>query len=436
MSAWSEIGIIVLLTLLNGVFTGAEIAMLSVRKTRLRELADEGNRSAQAALRLRKTPETLLATIQIAITVIGATTAVFGGARLEGPLTALLTRIGLGEPAEWLAFVLVIMLVSYLTLVLGELVPKSLALRSPERFALAIASPLAALSTLGRPLVWLLTVSSNAVLRPFRDRTTFSESRLSPDELQQLVEESAEAGALHAGAAEIASHAIDLARLRVNALMIPRTKIVSIEASATQQSVLRVLRESPHARYPVHEGNVEHVCGYVLARDVYDAILRGSLSLPRLARPVPFFPETTLALDVLRALQAAKQQLGLLVDEQGGLAGLVTIEDIAEDLFGDILEEHESPRRLVWQEDGARSHVALGDAPIHEVNRVLEGDLTDDTSATTMAGLVAEKAGRVPVVGERVAVGARVEAEVLEASPRQVEKLRLHVRGDEPAGGG
>lgn len=436
MSVWLEVGLILLLTLLNGVFTGAEIAMLSVRKTRLRELADAGNRSAKAALRLRRTPEALLATIQIAITVIGATTAVFGGARLEEPLTALLYRIGLGESAEWLAFVLVIMLVSYLTLVLGELVPKSLALRAPERFALVVAGPLAGLSTLGRPLVWLLTVSSNVVLRPFRDRTTFSESRLSPDELQQLVEESAEAGALHIGAAEIASHAIDLARLRINALMTPRTRIVSIEASATQADVLRVLRERPHARYPVHEGDAEKVCGYVLARDVYEASLRGALSLRALVRPIPFFHETTLALDVLRALQAAKQQLGLLVDEQGGLAGLVTIEDIAEDLFGDILEEHESPRRLLWQEDGGRSHVALGDAPIHEVNRMLEEELSDATSATTMAGLVVEKAGRVPTVGERVAVGSRVEAEVLEASPRQVEKLRLHTRSDDESAGG
>lgn len=437
MSPWAQIGVIVLLTVLSGVFTGAEISMLSVRKTRLRELAEHGNEPAKAALRLRNAPERLLATIQIGITVIGATTAVFGGARLEAPLAELLSRLGLGAWSEWVAFVLVIMLVSYLSLVLGELVPKSIALRAPERFALLVATPLAALSALGRPLVWLLTASSNALLRPFNDRATFSESRLSPDELQQLVEESSTSGALHGGAGEIASRAIDLAGLRAKALMIPRKKIVSIDVEATQADVLRVLRDTPHARYPVHEGTADKVCGYVLARDVYDAIVRGTLALRELVRPIPFFPSTSRAIDVLRAFQAAKQQLGLLVDEQGGIVGLLTIEDIAEDLFGEILEEHETLRPSVWQEEGRASHLALGEAPIHEVSRVLGEDLTVGTMATTLAGLVAERAGRVPAAGEWTRVGTHVEAEVLEATPRQVGKLRLHVRaGDGAAEGG
>jgi putative hemolysin len=296
---------------------------------------------------------------------------------------------------------------------------------------LTVARLLVALSALGRPLVWLLTASSNALLRPFHDRATFSESRLSPDELQQLVEESSASGSLHGGAGEIASRAIDLARLRANALMIPRTKIVSIDVEATRDELLRVLREAPHARYPVHELDVEKVCGYVLARDVYDAIVGGTLALRELLRPIPFFPASIPAIEVLRAFQAAKQQLGLLVDEQGGLAGLITIEDIAEDLFGDILEEHETPRPTVWREDGRASHVALGEAPIHEVSRLLGEDLGEATTATTIAGLVAERAGRVPAVGERAMVGDRVEAEVLEATPRQVGKLRLHVHDED-----
>jgi putative hemolysin len=433
MSPWHEVGIIVLLTAFNGVFSGAEIAMLSVRKTRLRELADDGNPAAKAALRLRKTPESLLATIQIGITVIGATTAVFGGARLEEPLTAMLHGLGFGGAAEWLSIVIVIGLVSYLSLVLGELVPKSLALRSPERFALLVSTPLVGLAALARPLVWLLTASSNAILRPFHDRTTFTESRLSPDELQQLVEESAEAGALHGSAGEIASRAIDLSRLRVNALMIPPAKIVAIDVHASQPEVLGVLRSRPHARYPVHEGRADRICGYVLARDVYDAIVRGTLSLRTLVRPLPFYPATTPAIDVLRALQAARRQLCLLADERGAIAGLVTIEDIAEDLFGEILEEHETHRPLAWPEPDA-THVALGEAPVHEVSRMLDEDLGVGAAATTMAALVAEMAGRVPAVGERMLVGPRVEAEVLEATPRQVAKVRLRVRREEDGG--
>ena len=431
MTVWSELATVLVLTLFNGVFTGAEIAMLSVRKTRLQELAGEGSGAARAALRLRRAPEALLATIQIGITVIGASTAAFGGARLEAPIAQILSGMGLGSASEGVAFALVIVLVSYLSLVIGELVPKSLALRTPERVALLVARPLVGLSALSRPVVWLLTASSNVILRPFRDRTTFLEGRLSPAELQQLVEESAVAGALHAGAGEIASRAIDLAWLKANALMVPRTEITSIDVDAAEEDVVAVLRAVPHARYPVHESTVEQVIGYVIAREVYGAIVAKRLDLRQLLRPMAFFPENAPAVDVLRSLQASNQQLGLLVDEQGGLVGLITIEDVAEDLLGEILEEDEVPRLRVWQDEAGDAIVAYGDAPLHEVARLVDVDLSGGTSATTIAGLLTERVGRVPGVGDRTMLTPHVEAEVLEANPRRVEKVRLRVRREE-----
>lgn len=431
MSLWQELGVILLLTLINGVFAGAELAMLSVRKTRLQELAEEGSRQARAALRLRKSPENLLATIQIGITVIGATAAVFGGSRLEAPLARLLERLGLGDAAESVAFVLVISLVSYLSLVVGELVPKSLAIRAPERFALTVARGLRWLSVLVKPIVWFLTVSSNTLLRPFHDSTTFSESRLSPDELQQLLEEAAASQALDENVGDIASRAIDLARLKASALMVPRGKIVSIEVTASPSEVLSVLQTRPHARYPVHESDEEKVVGFVLAREIYDALVKGALDLRRLVRPVAYFPETTRAIEVLRSLQAAKQQLGLLVEEQGGIAGLITIEDIVEDVFGDVLEEHEATHTSVWPDAQEGTLIALGEAPLHEVSRELGVDLVEGTTATTVAGLVSERLGRMPTKGERVQVGAKVEAEIMEATPRGAVRVRIYCVGDE-----
>ncbi|MFO0695874.1 MAG: CNNM domain-containing protein, partial [Polyangiales bacterium] len=178
-----ELSVILGLTLLNGFFSAAEIAVLSVRKTRLAELADEGSSGAEAVLRLRHDPERFLATVQIGITVVGATAGAFGGATLEAPLTEALVAFGFGRWAQNLALALVVALISYLSIVLGELVPKSLALRSSETISLFSARPLLALSFLARPLVWFLTISSNLVLRPFRDSTTFVEARLSPEEL-------------------------------------------------------------------------------------------------------------------------------------------------------------------------------------------------------------------------------------------------------------
>lgn len=426
MGLWAELLFILLLTTFNGVFTGAEIAMLSVRKTRLQELADDGSASATAALDLRRRPEALLATVQIGITVIGATTAVFGGARLEAPLSGLFSAVGFGGAADGAAFVVVIVFVSYLSLVLGELVPKSLALRAPERYALAVARPLAGLATLSRPLVWLLTASSNLVLRPFRDRTTFSESRLSPAELQQLIEESSVAGALDEGTAEIASRAMDLGRLRANALMVPRPRVIALHVDATEREVVAALGRTPHARYPVFESHVEEIIGYVLARELYDALRTEGLSIRRLLRPVSFLPETMLAIEVLRTLQSSRQQLAVLVEARGGIAGLITIEDIAEEVLGEILEEQEVPRPLAWLDEADASVVALGEAPIHEVARLLGEDLTEgDASVTTIAGLLAQLAGRVPTVGDKLMLTSRVEAEVLEATPRHIGRVRL-----------
>lgn len=196
------------LVLANAVFAGAEIAILNVRKTRLSQLVEERRGGARAVAALRRAPERFLATVQIGITVVGASAAAFGGTRLSGPLADALT--GAGVPyAHDFAFALVVALVSYLSLVLGELVPKSLALRFSERYALLVAPPLHGLSRMALPLVWFLTASSNLILRLFGDRTTFTESRLAPEELQQLVQEAARTGSLDQRVAEIASRAFD-----------------------------------------------------------------------------------------------------------------------------------------------------------------------------------------------------------------------------------
>jgi putative hemolysin len=415
MNVWLELGLLVVLTLVTGLFTGAEIAMLSVRRTRLEELANAGHSSAKAALRLRKTPEALLATIQVGVTVLGATTAAFGGARLEGPLAGVLSTLGLQDAAGPVAFAIVVGGVSYLSLVVGELVPKSLALRAPERFAMWVASPLSWLSTMARPLVWLLTASSNVVLRPFGDRTTFSESRLSPDELQQLVEESGTAGALHPCSADIASRAIDLGRLKASALMVPRPRVVALERASTADEVREVLRRTPHARYPVYEGTVDTVRGYVVAREVAEALLEGRFSLEALMRPMAFVPASKPALDLLRQLQASKQQLAILVDEHGGTEGLVTVEDIAEELLGEILEETEVLRVTAWRgADGTL--VALGEAPLHEVERLAGVPLPSTGDLTTVAGLLTHQLQRLPAVGDQVALSPRVDVEVVPAA--------------------
>ena len=426
---WIEIGIILLLILLNGLFAGAEIAVISLRKSRLNQLVAEGRSGARSVQALRENPERFLATVQVGITVVGATAAVFGGASIAARLTPALTRVGLsGTAAEDVALAAVVVLVSYLSLVVGELVPKSLALRSSERYALLVARPLRALAFLAQPLIWFLTRSSNAVLRPFGDRTSFTESRLSPDELQELVEEAGKSGSLDAGASEIASRALEFGRLTAADVMVPRNRVAGLPRGAPSGEIRRILLEEGHSRMPVYEGTLDNVVGYITARDVLSVAWEGDLVvLEDILRPPLFFPTATPAIRVLQELQRRRMRVAFVVDEHGGLAGLVTPEDVVEELVGELAGEHERPEDPIHrQPDG--SALVRGDVPIREANRFLDLELPEGEAWSTVAGLTIALAGRIPAPGTRVSAG-EVAIEVVDATARAVRVVRLWREG-------
>jgi putative hemolysin len=418
--------VILALVLANGVFAGAEIAIISIRKTRLAQLVDEGLAAARAVKRLRDEPERFLATIQVGITVVGATAAAFGGAALAGRLAPYLARVPLLEAhAAPVAFAVVVALVSSLSLVLGELVPKSIALRSAERYALLVGRPLLALSSLARPVVWLLTAASNAVLRPLGDRTTFTEARLSVEEIEQLVDEAGKAGALDAPTAEIASRALAFRDLTAGDVMVPRARISALPRTAGPDELKRLLLEEGRSRMPVFDGSLDEIVGYVVAKDLAAmAWERQLIVLEDLLRPVHFVPASAKAVQVLRDLQRRRTQLAIVVDEHGGVAGLLTLEDLVEELVGEIVGEREQPQALFQPEPGGTALVR-GDAPIRDVNRALELELPEGEGYTTVAGLCIALAGTVPERGARLRTPDGTQLEVVDASPRVVRVVRL-----------
>ena len=412
--------------LANGVFAGAEIAIISLRKTRLAQLVEEGRGAARAVRRLRDQPERFLATVQVGVTVVGATAAAFGGASLAVRLAPYLARLPLlSTHAEPVALALVVAIVSFLTLVLGELVPKSIALRSPERYALLMGRPLLALSSIARPIVWVLTAASNAVLRPLGDRTTFTEARLSVEELEQLVEEAGRAGALDAPTAEIASRALAFRDLTAGDVMVPRSRIVALPRTATPEELKRMLLEEGRSRMPVYDGTLDEITGYVVAKDLAAmAWERQLIVLEDVVRPVHFVPESARAVQILRDLQRRRTQLAVVVDEHGGVVGLLTLEDLVEELVGEIVGEREQPEALFQAEPGGTALVR-GDAPIREVNRALDLELPEGDGYTTLAGLCIALAGSMPERGARLRSPDGTQVEVLEASPRVVRVVRL-----------
>jgi putative hemolysin len=425
-----------LLVLANGVFAGAELALLTLRKTRLRELLDEGSGAARVIEALRSNPERLLATVQIGITVVSASAAAFGGASLSEPFARFLLGLGLGQQAaERLSFALVVGFISYLSLVLGELVPKSLALRFAERYALLIARPLYGLSWLVRPVVWFLTASSNVLLRFFGDRTNFSEARLSPDELQQLVEEASKTGSLDPRAGEIASRAFDLTQLTLSAVMVPRSRIVGLRRRASTEEIRQVLLEHGHSRMPVYDETLDNIVGYVIAKDLLSVAWEGTLIvLEDVLRPAYFVFESMRAIDAIKELQRRRMQLAIVVDERGGVLGLVTMEDLVEELVGDILSETETPEELIRRE-GPATAVVQGSASLREVNRALGLELEEGQGYSTVGGLCAAKTGDIPAPGARLTLEDGTVLEVLDATPRRVRTVRIHLpsQGATPA---
>ncbi|MDQ3367029.1 MAG: hemolysin family protein [Myxococcota bacterium] len=419
----TELLIVVGLLVINGVFAGAEIAVLSVRKTRLSEFIRRRDKRALAVQKLRNEPERFLATVQIAISAVGTAAAAFGGARLEENLRPSFESIGLGAAAS---LATVIVLITFLSIVIGELVPKSLALRYSDRYSFFISRPLLVISTIARPLVWVLTVTSNVLLRFFGDKTTFTETRLSRDELQQLVEEAAKTGSVDPRASEIASRALGFGEVTVAEVMVPRTRVVALRRGAPADEIQRVILEEGHSRMPVYDGSIDNIVGYVVARDVLALQWQqGLLVLEDILRSPHKVTEGTKALDLLREMQRRRTQMAVVLDDQGGLSGLVTTEDLIEELVGDIMSEDDVPE-VFFTREPAGTILVQGWASVRKVNRDLHLDLPVGKDRTTIAGLCMALAQAIPQAGERLTTDNGTVLEVIEASARRVRRVRIH----------
>ncbi len=415
------------LVVLHGVLAGSEIAVVAMRKTRLRQMVDDGSGLARDVEKLRERPERFLATVQIGITVLGALLAAIGVPAFATLASPALASIGaLANYWEAIAFGFGVAIVSYIELVAAELVPKSLALRFSEIYALLVARPLLWLSSVARPAVWFLETSSNLVLRFFGDRTTFSEARLSPEEITQALEEAGRSGSLDARSSEIAARAIEMTGLTLADIMVPRPRVIALERTATADDVRRLFLETPHQRVPVYDDNLDNVIGYLAARDLLGAAFeRTTISIDELLRPATFYPESMKGVAALSDMQKSHVNLAIVVDERGGMAGIVTMEDLLEELVGELFSEDDrgGPAPVRLRPDG--SAWVLGTTPIREVNRQLDVALPEGELWATIAGYCIALAGHIPAPGERVVAEDGTILEILESTPRRIRTIRV-----------
>jgi putative hemolysin len=424
-----ELFIILALILINGLLAGAEIAIVSLRAGRVQELASNGSRAGVALAKLRGNSERFLATVQVGITCVGALAAAFGGATLADRLIEPLQRVPWLVPyAEELALGIVVAAISYLSVVVGELVPKSLALRNAEPYALLAARPLLALASIAAPAVWLLTLSSNLILRPFRDQTNFTEARISLEEVRQMVNEASRSGSLEESVGEITSRVIDFAELTVKEVMVHRRFVVALPRTSSDDELRHALLDAGHRRIPIYDKSVDHVVGYVSWRDVIARVWKGEPpSIDTILRPAHFVPENRLAIDLMHEMREERIHLAIVIDEHGGLAGIVTLEDLLEELVGDIVSEHSTTARTADAPDEGPL-VLPGTTPIRDVERELGLSFADypEDYATIGGWCVALAGDRIPATGERFTAEG-IEIEVLEASPRRVRSVAVRV---------
>jgi len=425
-----EVVVILLLILVNGLFSMSEMALVSVKRARLAILERKGVPGAAAAMALAEEPQRFLPTVQVGITLVGVFAGVFGGARIATQMQQWLVDSweitnGVAEPV---ALGVVIVITTYLTLVLGELVPKQLALRQPEQMAVWVARPIAWFAHIGSPAVWLLGQSSGLVMRLF-GLPRASQDTVTEEDLKALLAEGAQSGVLEHEERDMIERLLRLADKPVRAIMTPRTELAWIDRSSPPAEIAAALKSAPHSRFVVCDRSIDNVVGVVQAKDLLDRILSGNdLSVGAALRQPTVIPDTVTALDALERLKSDELGLALVMDEYGSFEGVVTAADVLEAIVGDPSDS--ASQQAEAGLDGEATLVMDGMMPVDEVKaRLGLPDLPAEGSYHTLGGLILALLRRLPSPGDRI-VFAGWRFEVLEMDGRRVERIRASL---EPA---
>lgn len=426
MEALPELLIIAGLILLNGVFVAAEIALVTVRRSRLQQLIDQGNHGAVRADRLAAAPSRFLAVVQLAITFIGFLAAAVAGANIAESLEQVLAPL-LGSAAGWVSLLLVTLGVALVTVIFGELVPKALALAHAERFAILAARPVEILGSLFGPLVWFLEHVTVRVAG-FLGVSSTDRDRISPEELMILVERGGEQGVIEAEEEQMIGAVLGLGEHKVHEVMVPRIAIVGLPVDATLDQIVDTIVEGGHSRIPIYEDSIDNIVGILYAKDLLP-YLKGTDQPPhvrRLARAPLFVPESMSVDDLLHQLQRRRVHIAVVLDEYGGTAGLVTIEDLLEEIVGEIVDEFDADEEPMIVPEGDDRARVDGRASVDDLLEHFDlppSTLQDLDEYDTVGGLIYHRIGGIPKVGDVVTVGTDLTLTVESTDGRRVDKV-------------
>lgn len=415
----TEIVILVVLLLINGLFVMSEMAVVASRKARLQQQSNEGNKRAAAALGLAQKPTRFLSTVQIGITLISVLLGAIGGPALSAPLAAALRSWPmLAGYADSLALAIIVVLITTLSLLVGELIPKRLALHSPERIAAGIAGPMLFLSKVFTPLVWVLGKITELALKAMGIKPS-NEPPVTEEEIQLLIDQGTEAGVIEEAEQDMVEGVFSLSDSRVYSLMTPRTEITWLDVRDSSDEIRRKITESPYSRFPVCQDSLDAILGIVKARDLLGppSLSSQEFKLKDKLRPAYYIPETMLASRALEIFKEKNAELMLVIDEFGSLQGLLTLNDIIEEIVGDIEAEAQATQR----QDG--SWLLDGLLPVDDFKEIFKVDkLPHESEYESLSGFVMMSLGRVPQAADHFEWNG-LRFEIMDMDGRRVDKV-------------
>ncbi|MBM4165666.1 MAG: HlyC/CorC family transporter [Ignavibacteria bacterium] len=425
MGFWSEFLIIFVLILLNGFFAASEIAIVSTRRTRIKDLIEKGKTRAKIVEKLQSNPDTFLATVQIGITVVGSFASALGGTAaiqyLKEPLRQLQIPF-ISEHSEFIAIVMVVTLITYLSLTIGELIPKSLALRYSEKFSLLIAPFILLLSKIFSPAVKVLVGTSNLFLKPFHDQTTFSESKISEEEFRIMLDEGTKSGIIDKTEHELISSIFEFTDTTAKEILVPRTDVIAIEITSEKEKLLRLVSDEGYSRLPVFQENLDNILGIVYAKDLISLAEHKVIVLHDIIRPAYFVPQTKKISELLREMQQRKLHIAIVNDEYGGTAGIVTMEDIIEEIVGEIHDEYDDElKEIETTADG--SFLVNGKVSIGDFNERFGSSIPEEGEYDTISGFIQKLAGKIPEVKEEIRYDSWTFS-VVKKSQRKIRQIQ------------
>lgn len=422
---WFDIFLIIIFIFLNGLFAGAEIAVVTVRKTRIKQLINEGKKNAVVLNKLREEPDKFLATIQIGVTLAVALASAIGGAVAVEFIKPVLRDVPISFIAvssDAISIGIVVSIITYFTVVFGELIPKSIALSRPEAVGLMIAPVIYKFSKLATIFVHILTTSTNILLKPFGKRAFRERGYISEEEIKLLLEEGKERGIFEAEEKKLIHSVFEFTDMSAKEVMVPPSQMVTIRLSMTLEDIKTIISEEQFSRYPVVGKDLNDIRGILYAKDFQNALLKGGVDIRKIIKPPFFIPETMKISILLREMQKKRIHMALVIDEYGGVSGLVTMEDLLEEIVGEIRDEYDTESPVIRLSDG--TFFVDASISIRDLKEDHDIEIPESTEYETLSGFLLTALQRIPKIGDVVETEGK-KITISEMVGQRIAKVKL-----------